>query len=73
MSTLRVNNIVNYNNNGSVLFDKGLSLANNTSITADRTDVTGVCTAAFFSGNASQLTNVTGILPGKVLALNILL
>ena len=81
MSSLRVNKIVNLNDNGPVEFSKGATLpagktiSDSTGSSRIQINTVGVVTASSFYGDGSNITNVSGggVAKGKALALTIIL
>lgn len=81
MSTLRVNKIVNLNNDGPIEFTKGVTVPSGQKIT-DGTgnekiviNSVGVVTATSFVGSGENVTSIpgNGIPKGKALALSLIL
>ena len=75
MSTLRVNQIVNFNDNGPVEFTKGIILPAEQTINGDLIiNSAGIVTASVFSGDGANVTNIQGgISKSKSLALTFIL
>ena len=70
MSTLRVNKIVNYNDNGPVEFTKGVTIPAGKTIDGNLTiNTVGVVTASAFYGEGINVTNIPGIPKSKSVAL----
>lgn len=57
MSSLRVNTIVNTNNNGAVEFTRGASVPQSQVIIAPNITLTGIITANSFIGDGSRIIN----------------
>jgi len=68
MSTLRVSSITNTNDNGPVEFSSGVSISSGKQITGN-VNVSGVCTATSYSGNASSMSFSGKILNSKSIGL----
>lgn len=62
MSSLRVNRITNFNDNGAVTISKGISIPNNGTVVGNIV-VSGVTTASAFVGDGSGL-----FFPGQLTA-----
>ena len=76
MSTLRVNKVVNYNDDGPVEFTKGVILPAGQTISGDLTiNTAGIVTASAFFGEGIDVTNIPGdgVPKGKAVALTFIL
>ena len=73
MSTLRVNKIVNLNDNGPVEFSKGVVLPANQNIEGNVVfNCSGVVTATTFSGSGAGITSLPGVPNGKAIAFTLI-
>ena len=74
MSTLKVNFLTNKHLDGSPLFTKGLTVASGYALTCSGgVNITGIVTATSFSGDGSNLVNLTVINAGKAVAIKYIL
>jgi len=65
MSSLRVNQITNLNNDGAVEFSSGITIPSGQTITGNIT-LSGVCTSTSFSGDGSLITVSGGVSNSKI-------
>jgi hypothetical protein len=73
MPEIKVDRIVNRNNNGAPELSKGASIPSGKVITGGGgINVTGIVTASSFSGSGSGLTNLSIATQGKAIALKII-
>ena len=72
MSSLRVNKIVNLNDDGPIEFSKGLTILANNPIASGAVVVntTGVVTATSFRGSGAGLTGIPGVETKKAIAMS---
>lgn len=72
MSSLRVNKIVNLNDDGAIEFSKGLTILSNNPIASGAVVVntTGVVTATSFRGSGAGLTGLAGVSSKKAIAMS---
>ena len=68
MSTLRVQTITNFADDGAPTFEKGLIVGEGVTITGN-IDVTGVATIGYLVGDGNALTNTPGVLAGKAIGM----
>ena len=69
MSKIKVNSIVNKNDNGATELTRGATVPSGQLFTANgNVNITGVVTATSFSGNGSGLTNIPVATQGKAIA-----
>jgi hypothetical protein len=74
MSTLKVNYLVNINDNGPPTFTQGIVVSAGYALTCNGgVNIAGVVTATSFSGNGSGLTNLAVVSPSKLIALQFIL
>lgn len=70
MTQIKVDRVVNRNDNGAPELSKGASIPSGQVITGDGgVNVTGIITASSFSGSGSRLTNLSIATQGKAIAL----
>ena len=69
MSHLKVDKIVNFDDDGPVEFSNGLTFADGATITGAVNANVGFCTAAKFVGSGIGLTGIEGIPKGLAMAI----
>jgi hypothetical protein len=72
MSQLRTDEIASSNGSGPVILPFGVNISAGYALTANGMTVTGVVTATAFSGDASGLTDLTGVNVPKTIAIGII-
>jgi hypothetical protein len=61
MSVIKVDTLVNSNNDGAVIFEKGAIIPSGQQLTVNgNINVSGIITATQFSGDGSNLTGIGG-------------
>ncbi len=74
MSKLKVNYIVNYNENGGPELTRGATVPSGSTFTVNAgVNISGVVTATSFSGSGANLTNIPVATQGKSFAYKLLI
>ncbi len=74
MAKIKVNSIVNKNDDGAPELTKGATVPSGQAFTAQgNVNVVGIVTASNFVGNGSQLTGLSLVTRAKVIALKVIL